>query len=123
MGMMEIPIAPSEHPVIRRWFEGEHLDLIIWETLAGDIMRWRLVTRELNDEVEGFYWTPKEGLKHGHLPAAHNESDWAALKWVSEYRRPSKEFLRAWQQEGVSLPSLVYTFIQKLFIENRIIAN
>lgn len=121
MGMAEIPIAPSEHPVIRRWFEGENLDLIVWETLAGEISRFRLLSRLITDEVEGFYWCKKDGLRHGHLPLSHGESDWASLQWVSESRPPSKEFLQAWNNEGPSLPPLVHTFIQNLFTENHII--
>ena len=87
MIMSEISIAPSEHPVVRRWFEGLHLDLIVWETPSGEMLRFRLVTRLLGNEIEGFYWDQKEGLRHGHLPESHSESDWEALEWV---RRSSK---------------------------------
>lgn len=113
MVMSEIRIAPSEHPVVRRWFEGTHLDLIVWETPAGEMLRFRLLSRQIGDEVEGFYWDKQEGLRHGHLPSTASEIDWAGLGWVSELRGPSIEFVQAWRSEGPTLPPLIYAFVQE----------
>lgn len=94
MVMSEIRIAPSEHPVIRRWFEGDHLDLIIWETPFGDILRFRLLSRLLGKEIEGIYWDKTEGLHCAQTP--------------------SQGFLAAWRAEGPSLPPLIFSFIEPL---------
>jgi hypothetical protein len=120
MTMIEIPIAPSEHPVIRRWFEGDNLDLIVWENLDGDIVRFRLLSRPIAGEVEGFAWSSADTLRHGHLPEAHGEHDWGSLQWVSESRPPSNKFIEAWTSEGSTLPSLIFTFIQNLFNNHNI---
>lgn len=121
MSMTEIPIAPSEHAILRRWFEGDHLDLIIWENYSGEILRFRLMSRLLDeDEVEGFFWSREGGLRHGHLPSSHGEGDWAQLSWVNENRPPRSSFIHAWRQEGPSLPPMVYAFIEGVFLSNRI---
>lgn len=111
MIMAEIKIAPSEHPVIRRWFEGLHLDLILWESNTGEMLKFRLLSRLLGDEIEGLAWTKKEGLRHGHLPVSHSERDWENLSWVNEDRKPSPQFIAAWQKEGASLPPIIYNFV------------
>ncbi|MEY4617779.1 MAG: hypothetical protein RJB66_2739 [Pseudomonadota bacterium] len=121
MAMTEISIAPSEHPVVRRWFEGEHLDLIVWETHFGDMLRFRLLARALGDETEGLYWDKKVGLRHGHLPSSLTEKDWETLGWVNENRAPSEAFLSAWRKEGASLPPLIFRFVQQL-LENKALA-
>lgn len=123
MTMTEIPIAPSEHPVIRRWFEGEHLDLIVWENLSGELLRFRLLSRLIGSEIEGFYWCRKDGLRHGHLPENHNENDWNNLHWVCESRPAGKEFLRAWKMEGPTLPPIIYSFIQSLMVAHGVIVD
>ena len=113
MAMIEVPIAPSEHPILRRWFEGEHLDLLLWESEAGEILKFRLLGRQLGDEIEGYSWDKNEGLRHGHFAASNFKDYSSSVKWQIDSQNPHPEFINAWKTESSSLPVIIRVFIQK----------
>lgn len=89
---------------LRRWFQGEHAELILWESGDGEILRFRLVSRGLNPE-ETVTWGEDTGIHHGHIePGTGAEVTGATPRWVNDFSLPAPQFVSYFQEERKSLP-------------------
>jgi hypothetical protein len=105
--MREIEIPQSEHGnPVRRWFQGDHVEMVIWENPDGDILKIRVTSRGKHPE-ETLTWVSSLG----HICHEHFEENPSRSNWVSDSITGSYELFNYFKNEASTLPEMIRSFV------------